>query len=748
MMRRGLVLLVAAVLLGTLAALGRVQFAQPLALALWLATPLFGPLRALAVASVAVALAQPTYRSPAERPWREARALDGALESAVQRAAAQLPDRGRIALHSDGRESQGSLLRAARALAAREIAIFYAFEPPAPEVALLALEAPHAPQLGVPLALEATLAASEASLVSLQLSEAGHPLDTREERLPAGESVLRFLVPARAGTARYRLALTPHGVDTDRTNNELELRVRVGDRPRVLLLDSEPPWSSAFATLLRSAGFEVATHGDDLDAHDFVILSDMPARALSPPFQRALTRYVQEGGGLLVAGGEHAFGPGGYRGSALEPLLPVTLEGADARNEASLALVLAIDKSGSMAGDKLERAKEAALATAALLPEDAYLGVIGFDVEATRVVRLARARPDPRAIARLGAGGGTALFPALDAAYADLTGVRAQRKHVVVLTDGQTQEEALGELVRAMHADGITLSTVGLGDDVQRGFLSELAKLARGRAYFTRDPQQIPRLFLEEVERVAHSRVVESAQSVRQVAPAAFLRGVPIGSAPPLGGHVRTRARAQAAILASGDEPILARMRVGAGWSLAWTSDLKPRWSAAWFAWPPHAQLFAQLIREHMRSPEALPLRVRLGEDGIEIHSEVVDARGRFVNGLTGVVEVERVEAPFQPTGPGQYLARISAAPGSTVRARLGAWRGSATVPARKTRIGAGRALLETAAQITGGGPLPAVLPSSSAVRPRPLWPGALWVGLGAFLLDLVRRRRLGATGA
>ncbi|HEY6876824.1 MAG TPA: VWA domain-containing protein, partial [Polyangiales bacterium] len=420
---------------------------------------------------------------------------------------------------------------------------------------------------------------------------------------------------------------------------------------------------------------------------------------------------------------------------------------------ASLALVLAIDKSGSMAGDKLERAKEAALATAALLPEDAYLGVIGFDVEASRIVRLSRARPDPSAISRLAAGGGTALFPALDAAYTDLAGVRAQRKHVVVLTDGQTQEEALAELVRAMHADGITVSAVGLGADVQRGLLEAVAKLAQGRAYFTRDPSQVPRLFVAEAERVARSLVVEHEIRVRQVAQAAFLRGVAIADAPPLRGFVRTVAKPHMTVLATDDgAPLLARMRYGEGWSLAWTSDLKPRWSAPWFAWPLQAQLFAQLVREHMRASETLVLEPHFVGDELQVTAEVSDERGRFVDGLTGTVEVRRDrepprEVPFEAVAPGRYVARvrgpIDAGASYALRAHLGERRGRATVVPPTSSAGS---RLMTAALLTGGGRLPTPTPPLSGGRDAPplaLAPTLLWAALAGFLLD-VGARRLG----
>jgi Ca-activated chloride channel homolog len=697
------------------------------------------------------------------------------IEAALQLAAGLLPARGRVVLFSDGRETRGSLLRAARDLAARSITLFYVSPSSRPpELGIAALTAPEGVQLGAPFELSAQVAASAPGDLTLQLFHDGTLESTRDEHVQSGETLLRFHSRiTRPGEAVYRLVLQPHGPDFHAENNTREQRVRVAGRPRVLYLEQER--AGEFAALLRSAGFDVdvrQTPPPELSGYDFCVLSDQPADALSPGFVRSLSSYLQAGGGLLVAGGEHAFGPGGYHGTALERLLPVTLQGGDARNEASLALVLAIDKSGSMAGDKLERAKEAALATAALLPADAYLGVIGFDVEATRLVRLSRARPHDtlvQEIGKLGAGGGTALFPALDAAYADLAGVRARVRHLVVLTDGQTQEEALGELVRAMHADGITISTVGLGEDVQRGLLGELAKLARGRAYFTRDPSQVPRLFVEEAERVGRSLVVERAIRARQVGQAAFMRGITIASAPALRGMVSTRARPGAHLILESDagEPLLARMRVGEGWSLALTTDVKPRWSAPWFAWAAHPQLFAQLVREHMRRPDSqqLALQTQLVGDQLELLVDVIDEQGQFVNELTGTVEVGHDSEPsrsfpLQASAPGRYQARVPAAAlGSyRLRARLTSPNGSE----RRGGTNVSRAfsveyshpfapavgLLQAAARLTGGGPLPPSMQALTDSRrdaanngPAPLWPALIWLALATFLVDVALRR-------
>src|SRR5690606_3976582 len=110
------------------------------------------------------------------------------------------------------------------------------------------------------------------------------------------------------------------------------------------------------------------------------------------------------------------------------------------REQAQLAIALVIDRSGSMSGEKMELAKDAAKATAELLGAEDLLSVIAFDDQPTSVVHIQRASNRARIasdIARLRAGGGTKIYPALREAYEQLASAQAKVKHVILLTDGQ-----------------------------------------------------------------------------------------------------------------------------------------------------------------------------------------------------------------------------------------------------------------------------------------------------------------------
>ena len=66
-------------------------------------------------------------------------------------------------------------------------------------------------------------------------------------------------------------------------------------------------------------------------------------------------------------------------------------------------------------------------------------------------------------IATINAGGGTNMHPGMTEGYTALQGVAAKVKHMIVLTDGQTQGGGYQELAAQMHTDGITCSAVAVG---------------------------------------------------------------------------------------------------------------------------------------------------------------------------------------------------------------------------------------------------------------------------------------------
>lgn len=719
------------------------------------------------------------------------------LQSALQLAYGLYPPGHlrRAVLISDGGQTEGDLLAEASRADRFGVRLFYhPYRRGAPrELAVRDLVVPDRIEIGEPFHVRARVFASAPTKARVRLyqGETLNGLDgVRDVDVPEGESEIEFDSIVRvAGPVTYRLDVAPGGPDRFDANNRFETSAVVPGRPTVLYVEGAEGRGSYLARALTAADYDVDVRSArampssvrELERYDFFILSDVSADQVSLTQMDAIERWVRDlGGGFMMAGGESAFGLGGWQGTRMEQLLPVRMDSERRRDQPSLALALVIDKSGSMNGQKMELAKDAAKATAEMLGPDDYIAVIGFDSTPERVVRMQSASNRVRIlrdIGRMQARGGTAIFPALDMAYQDLAVTRARIKHVILLSDGQSPEQGIPELVQVMRAEGMTVSIVGLGADVNRALMQQVANLGGGRAYFTNDPHNIPRIFMRETTTVARSSAVEEYFQPVLVERADFLRGIDIGTAPYLHGYVATRAKpdpAQVILQSDIGEPILARWRVGLGWSMAWTSDVKNRWGVEWLRWPGFSKFWAQLVREHMkqRRRESLDMRAEVVGDRVRVVVDAIGQDDQFLNGLDSEVTIEgpmgaqgrtraservRDTHPLRQTAPGRYeasfpLDRYGSFVLTAVHRRddqaiaESTARLSHPYPREYATLVADEALMRRAAEVTGGSaePTPAQVfdPRGERIRTHEeLWKTLLFVALGLFLLDLLLRR-------
>jgi uncharacterized membrane protein len=609
------------------------------------------------------------------------------LATALQLAYGQYPAGylRHAVVFSDGVQTDGDVLAEANRAKEFGVKIFTVpYHRPVPgEVALRDLRVPDKVRVGEPFNLHASIFSSRPQKVkaTLKQGEAINGLDgVRVLDLKPGDNDVTFKSVVRvAGEVTYALDLAEIPEDRFKENNRFAVSVAVPGRPTVLYAEGNPARASYLASALSAQEFDVDVRGPreipssirELERYDFVILSDAPADAVSLTQQDAIESYVRDlGGGFLFAGGESGYGLGGWYHTTIERILPVRMDAEKKRDEPQVAMVLVIDRSGSMSGLPMEMAKAAAKATADTLSGDDLLEVIAFDSSPTRVVRMTAAKHRARIqndIARIQAGGGTEIFSALDAAYQSLTVTRARRKHVILLTDGQAPHNGIRDLVQAMAAEGITATAVGLGSGIDETLLRMIADLGGGRLYKVSDPRALPRVFTRETEMVSRNAAVEEYFQPRVVAPADFLRGVDMGSAPYLHGYVATKMKAPPAqeILESEvAEPILARWHVGLGWTLAWTSDVKNLWAVEWLRWPGYGQFWGQLVREHMRQKKRQQYDMRAEIDPATGHVKAsIDAIGgddRFQNGLDAKLTIT---GP-QPAGQTKKIAMKQTAPG------------------------------------------------------------------------------------
>jgi uncharacterized protein YegL len=432
-----------------------------------------------------------------------------------------------------------------------------------------------------------------------------------------------------------------------------------------------------------------------------------------------------------------------------------------------------------MTGKKLELAKEAARAATGMLGVDDRVTIIAFDSQPIVLVPLTRASNRARIlsdIGRLTAGGGTHIYPALEAAYQALSTVQAKVKHVILLTDGQSYRAGIDDVVRRMARSSITVSTVGVGSEIDRPMLEDIAELGGGRSMFTDRPETLPRLFMKETSQVARRSLVE--QEFRpQVNPAfarlELLRGVDFRASPALLGYTSTKPKPGAdVILATPEgEPLLARWRKGVGKVAVWTSDVKNKWAHHWVGWPGYAVLFRQLVRDLLKDERqrvvepTLTLergRLRVGVDAVSeddryLRGLDVTARLTMPDGAELAVRLgEQVAGHYETTVPvagfGAYEAHIEVRgePGAEPFAR-GIAAAVAPYPDELALAsGPDLGLVEALRTGTSGLRDPGVSDlfdtrARVVVKHAPAWPPLLWAALALLLTDvLLRRVRLG----
>jgi uncharacterized membrane protein len=594
----------------------------------------------------------------------------------------------RLLLISDGEATRGDFPAEAERLAARGLPIFtlplpLAAPSAAGDAAIVDLTAPHEVRPRAPFALEVRVLSDHAGSARLRLETDGKAVIDEADRpvdLVPGTTTVAFTTRVtEPGVTVFRARLATPGGDRHPENDTGVLAVATERDPRVLYLEGELGGATPFARALESERIAVDVRGprglpgrDELDRYDLVVLSDVPRAALGDAQLRVLEGFVRDGGGLLMAGGAASFGSGGWAGSRLESLLPVRLDLPERIEEATLALALVIDKSGSMSGPKMDLTKEAARATAETMPPSDQIAVIVFDSQAMPVVRLQRAANRMRIlgdIGRIQASGGTNILAGLREAVDELIPARARKKHVILLSDGQSAYDGIADLCDSAAAAQITMSAVGVGEGADQTLLQMIATRGGGRFYHTRDPGSIPRIFSKETSQIGRTSIVEEPTAVRVGKRVEVLAGIPLESAPPLRGYAVTHARREAELLLTtgSGAPLLARWQVGLGQVAAWTSDVKPRWSGSWMRWPPFAKFWAQVTRGTMRRRAAnhFPIQVARAGDRVTAVVDAIGADDRFLTGLDGSLAVTGVAAgggrsatrrmAMAETAPGRY---------------------------------------------------------------------------------------------
>ena len=714
-------------------------------------------------------------------PRKKSEYHDGTnIAGAIETAAGYLPPGylPHIILLSDGNQTLGDAVATATQsrIPISTVPLPVSSEP---EVQISEVEVPAEVREGEPFFVEVVVHSNHDDQGLIEIYRGDHKVISEKRELRSGENRFRFQQSLEnTRLASYTVQVSQLKEDTLLDNNLESGLVYAAGKPRVLIIESDPNLIRELTYALEEEGIQsdirppqgMPDSLSDLQNYELLILSNVPATSLSQKQMEIARTYVQElGGGFIMLGGEQSFGLGGYYKSALEEILPVRSDFEKEKETPALGMVLVIDKSGSMSGEKIEMAKSAARSAVELLGRRDKLGVLAFDGDTYVISEMQSTSNKARIsdeIARIDAGGGTSMFPAMEMTFEMLLATTAKLKHVILLTDGISAPGDFEGMTQQMAASKMTVSTVAVGSGADTDLLESLARIGKGRYYFTDDPAQVPQIFAKETVTASKSAIDEQPFLPQVVRATHALSDLDMDVAPFLLGCVMTRPKPTSEVVLATEkgDPLLAWWRYGLGMTAAFTSDAKSRWAAEWMTWEGFGKFWTQVVRQVMRKTDARGIAVQTIRNGksTDLRIDAVDELGQFLNhseveltvidprlkrktSLLKQVAPGRYQADFATLNTGAYHMEIAVKNDGKVTYRQS--RGLTVGYSDELRLRpTNENLLQAIASASGGiySPDPTKLLEQQgelATRPTPLWPYLISLALLLLVIDVALRR-------
>ncbi len=690
------------------------------------------------------------------------------LEAALTGSMSAIPSGHipRLVLISDGNENEGSTARAIAELERLHVPVdtIPLAGRPNTGLRLESLSMPREAYAGEQIPIDLTIDSPINTHATIEISAEGKNLGTNGVDLHTGANAVRVHARVNStGATSISGRLSAGSAGELPFEQAIQLR-----RAKVLYVSQDPAGSEA--NLLQAFGqadFDLTRDASlidkDVSSIQLIVLNNLDLNILSAAEKSRLEEYVKEGGGLLLIAGERQVYKDDKQMDALDRVLPAKL--APPKTPEGTCVALIIDKSSSMEGRKIELARLSAIGVVDHLRPADTIGVLIFDNSYQWAVPMRRAE-DKSLIKRLISGitpdGGTQIAPALGEAYRKVLPSKATYKHMVLLTDGISEEGDSIDLAREALQHQVTISTVGLGQDVNRTYLEKIAATSGGRSYFLNEPQGLEQILLKDVQDYSASTAVEKALTPIVEHSAEILDGVDMEQAPPLKGYVRFQARPQAETILDIDEqrkdPLYVRWQYGLGRAAVFTSDAKSRWAEAWVGWPGFDKFWINVTRDlltHTDRSEA-SAQFDTANDDIQVSyhlgpgvTEPATLPQIFVigpNHFEKVLDVQRTASRVYRgrlhVGRLRGLFRIRPVAESTAFPEIGLYRQEEELQ----DYGSNEALLMQISNLTGGrfNPAPGSVFDAggrSIYTTWQLWPALLGLAIALTIAELLARK-------
>lgn len=615
------------------------------------------------------------------------------FEEAVSKALTLIPGEysKRLVVLTDGRETRGDIRNMAQALTAGQaelLTLLYENEE-TPDAYIDNVTLPAYLHPGDKYSITVLVESNYDTDAVIALYNGSSQTAANNVHLNKGSNRFVFgaLVDANTdsgATENLRVQVQAQG-DTCQENDFFSAYSVVETPPRVLVISGRDVSISGFAAVLGAAGCDynvVSARNapksiNEMLEYKSIVLVNTYIDDLPEPFLENLETYVKDYGcGLICCGGEDSFALGGYRNTVLETVLPVDMQLRGVNEMPTMAMVMVIDRSGSMTNSagghgisNLDIAVRAAEVAVDSLNDSDYVGILTFDDQYQWQVEL-RLADDKAAIKdelkQISDGGGTTIKPALQEAVKVLAGSEASIKHIVLLTDGMGETDDFTDVISDCTNSDITLSTVAVGDGSDTMLLERLADNCGGRYYYSDKSSDIPKIFAQEVFLGGDSYLQNGVFSLAVQQNHELTSNLFPNGWPALYGYVSaTPKTASSPVIVSGEkgDPILTVWQYGLGRTAAWNSDVTGEWTGAFAGQEDYVQLWKRIVDYSTGNAS-------MGEDSVNVvtvgeRTEVdyqTSDYGSATEIFVTVIDPDgnALEEKLHATAPGKYTAELS----------------------------------------------------------------------------------------
>jgi uncharacterized membrane protein len=657
------------------------------------------------------------------------------LEAGLDLAGAVLPDgyRHRIITLTDGQQNVGDSLAAARSLHAAGVRIDVV-----PlrvrrgrDVLVNQVDVPTSLRTRESFSLDVSLHSSVRTSTRLDIYRDNRLILSKPEIVRPGDHRYVFQEPPlTSGFHTFQARIAPK-IDSHPQNNSGSAFTIVRGSPRLLVIAAVRSEAATVMASLHATGIHadlmqpqaVPASLSFLERYGAVVIVDTAAPLFDPDTLRLLVPYVRDlGHGLLVIGGQESYGLGGYGGTPLERVLPVKMNLPRRKELPSVAVALIIESLES--STPVNISKQAGKGVIRLLSEQDQIAVNDTpdDGSAGWVVPMQHARdkaPVDQAIDQMLPGDPASYVRYLRSAATAVRQTRARVQHIILLGDGDAQDPSYERVVKRIHAEGVTVSTVITNGANATDFqtMQDIARWGGGRYYRADDVQTIPKIFLRESKIVGGSGTVEGKFYPRRLSPNPMLRDVQ--KIPPLTGYVATTRKTPAEIVLESHkhDPILAAWQYGLGHAVAWTSDAAGLWTRQWLQAPGASRFWSNLASWTLPPASSGGLFVTVGDENGTGHVSATSTSSLGVNSNVtarvvlpggGVTKVtlqpsapNRYDGTFPTAAQGPYFVSVQARGGG--RSRTGQAGLDVPYPPEYRNLGTNTAFLSELARAGGG---------------------------------------------